>query len=303
MDSNFNQRLKTAVGFYQGLGFFQNDEFSKLSKAEFLIKIGANHFRNRFAQTQDHISRPQVWEQELLAKDKTRVCWEDPEFVFENTHFYARLLERLAKISRGKFAPTHITEKWLKLAESEHPIISLSFEVDDQTYCFWINRCTDYARPEFIAQLNQIVATYGVQFWVYETDDWFIVCQTDDEVLKMLERGYKHHTSFENLTLDKDVLTYPTYTDETHALNWLESVITFLQDNPWDWEALFWPVYASHVNCQQANPSLYFQRGAHRYQQGDLAGSWHDFVVAAQQGYPNIKQRLISLEINYADAP
>lgn len=298
IDQQFSNWFDNLLNFYKGLGFFTDGAFATLDRFELNEKLNAKHYREKLGLAPSDPARLLLLERQLITKDTGRVYYEDSEWVFKGSNFYAILLGRLSAISQGRFQVGEVAETWIEDQSLDHAIISLSFSFRAQPHHILLSRHSDFGQANIIVLINKLIQGSAHQFWMWHVgQDWTITCQSEDDALKMLERG---HSLYEIKNYWRPICE-PSVVDESYGAEWLSQVRAFYQnkDGNISWEALHWPIYTFPESIQPVEPSLYFERGLHRFKCKDFAGAWHDFACAATHGYEQIEDLLAKHDVMF----
>jgi len=169
--------VEDVVRYYQALGFFTGAE-----PADVIQSYAASHG-----------SRPdpgKPWDDVfLLALSEDDVWSDDPEAdVCAENQVYSEILAEWARISRGAFTPTGITEDW----ESESGPIIIRFQLGGQAASLSPAYLDDRTDLDVLRQINSLIAQTGREF-AYAIDGNFalVVCLTHEQKKKMIEdRGF-----------------------------------------------------------------------------------------------------------------
>jgi hypothetical protein len=183
--------------YYRGLGFFlaAGERTSQdLARETWQETTEVN------VKTREVMPKSEEWV--LLARDKSRVWWQDAEAdVFEGNDQYVAAFDEWASISRGAFAPTNVVEDW-QGGEMEDPMF-VSFEMNGKVYRVQGTNYGDYFDLNILGGINQNLDPKGAKFASHSTGDQtgFIVCLTPSERDQILrERGLR----FEFLRSEED---------------------------------------------------------------------------------------------------
>ena len=197
--SNYDKWFLEIIAFYRRLEFFLEEPFNGLTDLQCKELIESRYpcwFRERYQSTSSDDARDErfLLESCILAEDRRRVWKSDAEWVYGDTHFYREAVVQLGNISRNVFHPENAAEHWDRFTEEhrERIVIHTAFDVRGSSHHCWITRdSSDFANPGFVAAVNRIIERTGQQFRNFgDSQDWFVVCQTDAETSAMLHRGY-----------------------------------------------------------------------------------------------------------------
>jgi hypothetical protein len=177
-----NEWLTKRLEFFRRLEFFQAQ--AAMSNAEL-----AEWLANRDGVAFD-ISDP-LADLRLVRGDRDRVWWNDTEAdVCESGDVYRETLLQWARISRGAFTPTAITERW----DSEEGPITVTFDHGGRLVTLNPEYANDWTDLEILIPLNRLLEPSGIQFELYEAFDQtaFIVALKAHEKAQLIrERGWR----------------------------------------------------------------------------------------------------------------
>lgn len=137
------------VRFYQDIGFFAGEEPANVLK--------------RWTDESGDLPDPRKpWDDVYLLRFSDGDVWaEDPEAdVCDENRVYSEVIPQWARISRGAFAPTEISERW----ESEQGPINLTFKLAGKPAKVSPAYQDDWIDLEVLHQINALIAASGRQF-------------------------------------------------------------------------------------------------------------------------------------------
>jgi hypothetical protein len=119
-------------------------------------------FSNTLTTTDGHRTQGKPWDDMfLLAYSEGEVWADDPEAdVCAENEVYSEVLPQWARISRGAFAPSGITEHW----DTDGGPITLSFQLGGRQASVSPNYQNDWIDLEALRQINELIAPSGRQF-------------------------------------------------------------------------------------------------------------------------------------------
>lgn len=179
--------LLDCARFYRGLGFFaKHTALTDEQLADELERI-------RREEWEWHLDPDRIEDQLTLASwDKDRVWWEDAyEWLGDLETMYTDALRGWARISRGAFRPTDITEAW---AGGEGPV-TVEFSMDGVRYRLApkIGEATaESLDTNILAGVNGLIAPSGTRFVAVDTTDQTtcLVVVTPAEREALARRGW-----------------------------------------------------------------------------------------------------------------
>jgi hypothetical protein len=177
-----NGWLTRALTLFRSLEFFRAQAaMSNAQLTEWLNDRGSIPF---------DISDP-LADLHLVRADRDRVWWNDTEAdVCESNDVYRETLLEWARISRGAFTPTTITERW----DSEEGPVTVTFEHKGQLVTLNPEYANDWMDLGILVPLNGVLQPSSIQFELYEPFDQtaFIVALKAHEKAQLIrERGWR----------------------------------------------------------------------------------------------------------------
>jgi hypothetical protein len=103
---------------------------------------------------------------DLVALNRDRVWVTDgEEDVAKDNNVYVSVIERLARISSDKFAPSQISELWA----SDTGPITVSFRLNSKSYTCRPRHLNDFIDTDIVDVVNQAIADTGFQFYRFQS--------------------------------------------------------------------------------------------------------------------------------------
>lgn len=181
--------LLESVSRLRAFGFFE--DLAALAENELVAALRKRYRALWLCEMGDERFPGWLWDIQLITLDPARTWRQDPECaVCEANKVYEQLLGELAGISRGRFAPTKIKERW----SGEEGPIEVSFLLGREKVRLQPLYELDYVSLSAVAQLNRSIECLGFQFEVphFDANDCVVVALTADEKAVLgKERGWK----------------------------------------------------------------------------------------------------------------
>jgi hypothetical protein len=159
------------IRFYQAVGFFAGAEPGNILK--------------RWTSESGGLPDPRKpWDDVYLLSFSDGDVWaDDPEAdVCAENLVYSEVLPEWARISRGAFAPTEISEQW----DGKRGPISLSFTLAGKPAKISPAYQDDWIDLEVLHQINILIAASGRQFECAVDGNFaVVVCVTDEQKRRM----------------------------------------------------------------------------------------------------------------------
>lgn len=159
---------------------------SALSDAELAAELGAA-LQDEWGDSLT--SSDPLFELFLAELDRSRVWWRDLEAdVFEGNRVYHAVLEELAAISLGAFAPASVAESWA----SEGGPVTVSFELDGQRHVLEPDYIEDWIDPTILDEINRLIDASGRRLEIVKAFDQtaYVVALTAAERAALEARGW-----------------------------------------------------------------------------------------------------------------
>lgn len=121
--------------------------------------------------------------------DRSRVWWRDLEAdVFDGNDVYVAVLEELATISLGAFAPASVTESWA----SEVGPVTVSFELDGREHVLEPAYLEDWIDPTILDAINGLIGASGRRFEILQAFDQtaYVLALAAEERAALETRGW-----------------------------------------------------------------------------------------------------------------
>lgn len=167
------------IRFYRNLDFFAAQKgLSDEALADQILEFINWEFSSAF--------NPYDKEMELmiLSYDKDRVWFYDTECVVEGNDEYAGALQEWAKISRGAFLPTDVSEKW----DSENGPIRIKFKLNNSMHEFIPALNDDWFDMTILDRLNSLIGHTEYSFVVAYMGQAALVVALTDQERKTIEK-------------------------------------------------------------------------------------------------------------------
>ena len=162
--------LQQAVGFYRGLGFFASE--AGFSNSELAHRLFEEHRDEWGEPVPPPVSLPPLGDILVMSKDVTRTLWLDLECgALPGNNVYADVVQQLAAISLGTFAPTKIDERWAE----DGSAVTVSFYLDGVTREIKARGRGDWFDATAIAAVNELLGAAPRRFCALSPGDQTIV--------------------------------------------------------------------------------------------------------------------------------
>ena len=180
------QKKKWRVGtvkFYRELGFFS--EYGDLPDEKLASKLNSLYRKKTGDSIDPTVPSEEIAEFELLSLDESRFWMSELETdIFPGEKYYADLVEKLGKISRGVFNPTDITETW----ESEKGPIHVEFTANGVRHCLQPKYDRDWLDTDFLIKMEDFFKGTGYELVIHMDDPIAAMVLTPDEKKKIRRR-------------------------------------------------------------------------------------------------------------------
>jgi hypothetical protein len=177
---NAGDWLEGAAHYFINLDFFA--ELSSKNEIDAVAKV-ISLFQERYSDSPYDLTNPSPINLiRLIALDDDRIWWGDSECIYHD-NAYTELLDQWARISRGAFNPSNITEVW-----DEGPAVSLSFNLEGASHSLQPDFNLDYIDEKIIPKINQLISQTGFEFYVLDEprdQTMVILCLTEEERHKL----------------------------------------------------------------------------------------------------------------------